>query len=91
MLAEAVPRPSNIKIKFKKGAMFADPSDKSAAINAMVSQLPIRPSPGSEKKRKAAEDTGFENDEHVVSDTSSLCNTWISEWAKNALANPLHR
>lgn len=89
--AEEVPQPSNIKIRFKKGAVFAKPGDESAAMDVMAAQLLISLSPGSEKKRKAAEGMGFENDEHFVSDNPSLCNTLISEWIKNTLANSLHR
>jgi hypothetical protein len=89
--AAEVPQPSNIKIRFKKGAIFAKLGDESAAVDIMVSQLPIRLSPESEKKRKAAQGTGFENDEHHVSDLSSPCKIWISERSKRTLANPLFR
>ena len=58
MHAEEVPRPSAIKIRFKKSTIFAKPADGGTATAAMSSQLPIRLSPGSEK-RKAAEDMGF--------------------------------
>jgi hypothetical protein len=89
-LAEDVHQPSNIKIRFKKGAVFAKSGDESAAVDVMAAQLLIKLSPGSETKRKAAEDMG-ENDEHVVSDISSWCKMWASGWKKNTLANPLPR
>ena len=76
ILQAEVPQPSNIKIRFKKGAMLAKPGDKSAAVNAMASQLPIRLSPESEKKRKVAEGMDFEIDEHVVSDITGSCRNY---------------
>ena len=67
--AEEVPQLSSIKIRFKKGAIFAKPGDESTAVDIMAARLLISLSPGSEKK-KTAECMGFENDEHVVSDIS---------------------
>jgi hypothetical protein len=90
MHAEEVPQPSNIKIRFKKGAKFAKPDDESAAVDAVAARLLISLSPGSEKK-KAAEGMGFENDEHVVSDISSSCRTGVSEHSKNRMTNPFSR
>ena len=90
MHAEEVPRPSAIKIRFKKSTIFAKPADGGTATAAMSSQLPIRLSPGSEK-RKAAEDMGFEIGEHVVSDISSSFKTRASERTKNTPTNPLLR
>jgi hypothetical protein len=87
MHAEEVPQPSSIKIRFKKGTIFARPADGGTATAAMSSQLPIRLSPGSEK-RKVAEGMGFEIGEHVVSDISSSCKTRASERTKNIPANP---
>lgn len=70
---EAVPQPSpsNIKIRFKKGALSPKVTDAGAGQDMAASDLSIRLSPESEKKRKAVEeDTGLEDDEHVVSDIS---------------------
>ncbi len=69
---EDVPRPSNIKIRFKKGTVFASAANASAGEDVVISQLPIRLSPENEKKRKAVEYSDSEEDEHLVSDIPSL-------------------
>jgi hypothetical protein len=70
---EEVPRPSHIKIRFKKGAVFAKMADGSAGEDIVVS-------PESEKKRKTTEDIDIDTDidKHVVSNISNSCKIWTS-------------
>jgi len=70
---EEVPQPSHIKIRFKKGAVFAKMADESAGEDIVVS-------PESEKKRKTIEDIDIDIhiDEHVVSNISNSCKIWTS-------------
>jgi hypothetical protein len=68
---EKVPQPSHIKIRFKKGAVFAKMADESAGEDIVVS-------PESERKRKTAGDIDIEIDGHAVSDIANLCKIWTS-------------
>jgi hypothetical protein len=83
---EKAPQPSNIKIRFKKGVAFAKSSDGSAGVNVMAGQVL---GPESEKKRKVAQVTGFENSEQAVSDMFSSCKMRVSQRTENILTDTL--